>query len=91
LGIGQQQETGVAILVNPCGKVKNMSGWRETEWTELLIMTMGDLEGRRVLFIKIYAQSLGASRVKFFTKLCAAELERNTGMDPVARADLGPQ
>jgi hypothetical protein len=46
-----------------------MKGWREDRWTEHLLMTTGDLEGRKVLFINIYAPTRGASRVKFFKAL----------------------
>jgi hypothetical protein len=71
---GQQRRAGVAILVNPYGAVTKMTPWKEELWTEHLIMAMGELAGRRVLFMNVYAPANGAVRVSFFTQLLKMEV-----------------
>jgi hypothetical protein len=70
---GPHRKAGVAILVNPYGAISKMQSWRADEWTEHLIMTMGALAGRQVLFINVYGPAYGPVRVKFFRKLAAID------------------
>lgn len=49
----------------------NQRPWGEEYWNEHRVMIAGELKGKPVLLVNIYASSLGVARVKFFQQLNA--------------------
>jgi len=83
---GEGRRAGVAILINPYGAVKNMQPWKQEPWSEHLIMTRGELVGRHLLFINIYAPVNGAVRVAFSKTL--AELTFPSDVEIICGGDF---
>nr|CAI72277.1 reverse transcriptase precursor, putative [Phytophthora infestans] len=46
-----------------------LKGWGEEYWTEHLVMATGEIQGKRHIFINVYAPSHGATRTLFFDTL----------------------
>ncbi|GMF29166.1 unnamed protein product [Phytophthora fragariaefolia] len=66
---GNDRRAGVAILVNPYGAVRNVKAWNADKWSEYLVMVTGELAGKRILFVNVYAPVHGVTRVLFFRRL----------------------
>jgi len=83
---GDQRRAGVAILINPYGAVTKMEPWNADRWSEHLIMAMGEIAGRKVLFINVYAPANGAVRAQYFNQLIQIEVPAN--VDVVCGGDF---
>ncbi|EEY59938.1 uncharacterized protein PITG_22991 [Phytophthora infestans T30-4] len=73
---GTARRAGVAILINPYGAVKDLKAWGEEHWTEHLVMATGEIQGKRHLFVNVYAPSHGPTRTLFFNRLRGIELPK---------------
>ncbi|KAE9087011.1 hypothetical protein PF010_g19882 [Phytophthora fragariae] len=75
---GNDRRAGVAILVNPYGAITNVQAWQEDQWSEHVVMVTGELDGKKLLFINIYAPVNGAVRVQFYRKLKKLKIPEET-------------